>query len=185
MAAPQTFTVTLQPGETVVLPADAIITGVFVDGDAEVTSSCTGTLPISSTYKCGVFYMNVDDDNNDNHPNDETDTYYSKLMIGDLEFTLDGLLNNTNDHDYLNAFVPPQGLFTFTNINRFTINDSGDDKRKAVYLYFKVAESFFDKLQLQVISHTNDTRPNTQYYKPLTENEQEGAGTLDCGDYPF
>jgi hypothetical protein len=181
----QTFSVTLQAGETIVLPADAIITGVFADGDAEVTSSCSGTLPISSDYVCGVFYMNIDDDNSDNHPNDEDHTYYTGLYVDDMYFELDGLLNNTNDPDYLNTFVNIQPIFTFTNINRFTIDDSGDNKRKAVYLYFKVAEPYFDKVKLVITSHVGHTRPNKQTYVPLTEDEQAGAGDIECGEYPF
>jgi hypothetical protein len=181
----QTFTVTLAPGETIVLPSDAIITGVFVDGTAEVTSSCTGTLPESTDYRCGVFYFNIDDDDNDNHPNDQSNTYYRKLVIGDLEFDLDGLLNSVNDPDYLNAYVPPQGLFTFTHIHRFTIDDSETDKRKAVYLYFKVAEPFFDQLELQIWSHIGHILPNVQFYKPLTDDAQEGVSTLECEEYPY
>jgi hypothetical protein len=180
-----TFSVTLSPGETIVLPSDAIITGVFADGNAEIVSSCTGTLPVSSDYVCGVFYMNIDDDNSDNHPNDEDHTYYRKLIVDTMEFDLDGLLNNTNDPDYLNSFVNIQPIFTFTNINRFTIDDSGDNKRKAVYLYFKVAEPYFDKVKLQIVSHVGHTRPNAQIYLPLTEDEQAGAGDLECGEYPF
>jgi len=181
----QTFTITLQPGETIVLPSDVIITGIFVDGNADITSSCTGTLPASTNYKCGVFYMNIDDDNNDNHPNDENKTYYRKLIIGDLSFDLDGLLINTNDPDYLNSFVPAQGLFTFTHITRFTIDDTGDNKRRAVYVYFKVAETFFNQLELLVTSHIGATLQSPQYYKPLTDDDMEGASTLACDEFPF
>lgn len=179
-----TFTVTLKAGETIVLPSDAKITGVFADGNTTLSSSCTGDLPATDDYKCGVFYMNVDNDNDTNHPNDEGRTYFSKLIIKDLEFELDGLVNGV-DEDYLNTFVPPQGLFTFTHINRFTITEAGDDKRRAVYVYFKVAEPFFNDLELQINAHRDDTRPSRQYYKPLTEDELAGVDDLDCEEYPF
>lgn len=175
-----TFTVTLGPGETIILPSNAVITGVFVDGTADVTSSCTGTLPESSDYTCGAFYMNIDDDSNDNHPNDESNTYYTKLIIGDLEFDLEGRLNDINDPDFLNAYVPPQGLFTFTNISRFGVDDPGTDKRKGVFLYFKVATPFLDQLELQIQSHafTDHPLPNTQYYRPY-------EGDIECDEFPF
>lgn len=185
MATPNSYTVILQEGETIVLPSDANIVGIFTEDGGTITSSC-GTPPPVSTYKCGVFYMNIDSDNNTNHPNDETDTKYTKIIIDTLQYDLDGYLNSTNDPAYLNAFVPSGGLFEFTHINRFEIDDSGDNKRQAVYLYFKVADTYFDKLQLQIKSHTSgETRPNTQYYKPLTEDEQAGAGNLACDSYPF
>lgn len=180
-----TFTVTLGPGETIVLPSDAIITGVFSDGNATLTSSCTGEITESTAYKCGVFYMNIDDDSNNNHPNDEVSTYYRGLYIGDLFYELDGTLNGTLDPDFLNAYVPPQGLFTFTHITKSSIDDSGTNKRQAIYLYFKVAETFFDDVQLYVVSHVGNLVPNPQYYYPLTEDEQEGAGDLECNSFPF
>lgn len=180
-----TYSVTLQAGETIVLPSDAVIVGVFTEGDAEVSSSCSGTLPVSSAYKCGVFYMNIDDDSNDNHPNDEDRTWYSRLFIDDMEFDLDGLLNNTNDPDYLNAFVPPQGLFTFTHISKFTIDDPGDNKRRAVYLYFKVADIYFDKVKLEIISQVGHTRPNRQQYVPMTDEDSDGISELECDDFPL
>lgn len=180
-----TFTVTLGPGETIVLPSDAIIQGVFSDGNATLTSSCTGEVTQSTNYKCGAFYMNIDDDSNENHPNDETTTFYRKLYINDLIYMLDGRLADVSDPDFLNAYVPPQGLFTFTHIHRYTIDDSGTNKRQAVFLYFKVAETFFDKVKLYVVSHVGNSVPNPQYYFPLTETEQEGAGDLECGDFPF
>jgi hypothetical protein len=175
-----TFTVTLEPGETVVLPSDAIITGVFSDGGATVTSSCTGTLPATDDYVCGAFYMNIDSDSNDNHPNDESNTYYTKLYVGEVEYELAGKLEDVNDPDFLNSYVPDQGLFTFTHISRFTIDDPDDNKRKAVFLYFKVAEPFFDQLELQVQSHafTDHPLPNTQYYRPLEED-------IECEVYPY
>lgn len=182
----KTFTVTLHEGETIVLPSDVVITGVFVDGTASLTSSCTGTLPASTDYKCGVFYMNIDDDSSPNHPNDETSTYYTQLIIDDtLAYGLDGPLNGVTDPDFLNAYVPPQGLFTFTHINIFGVDDSGTDKRKAVYLYFKVAEPFFDQVQLKITSHIGDVLQSPQFYKPMTDEDLEGADDLDCGDFPF
>jgi hypothetical protein len=176
-----TFTVTLGPGETIILPADAIVTGVFADGDISVTSSCSGVLPESSDYVCGVFYMNIDNDDNDNHPNDEDNTYYTKLFVGELEYDLQGKLNDINDPEFLNAFVPDQGIFTFTHINRDVVDDPDDNKRKKVFVYFRVAEPFYDQLELQIQSHafTDHPLPNTQYYRPYDGEE------IECGEFPL
>jgi|LakMenEpi03Aug12_release.lakeMendotaPanAssembly.Ray.scaffolds.fasta_scaffold811327_2 hypothetical protein len=176
MATPTTVTqsIVVTPGQTVVIPAGATITSLILDGSISVTSSCDN-LPTPSAYKCGVFYMNIDDDANDNHPNDEDSTKFTSIKFGDTTVTLDGLLLNqtvTGLNTYLAGQTP---IFQFTYINRYTINDPGDDKRDAVFVYFKVAEALYDSLELTVTGNSGMTLPTTQIYRPYAETT--------CGEY--
>lgn len=178
MATPPTTTtttksVTIGPGECQVLPSGSVIKSIIVNGVATPTSSC-GDLPTASSYKCGVFYFNIDDDANDNHPMDEESTYVHSLKVGSTTYTIDQLAASVTNTT-LNTFIADTGLFSFTYINRFVIDDSGDNKRKAVYIYFKTPAEFYDTVMLGVTSHTDKTRPTTQYYLPHDE--------VTCGEY--
>ena len=73
---------TLNPGESVIIPKNATITSIVTSGSINVTSSCTGILPIPTAYKCGSFYVIVDSDDNPGHSMDEQDTFYTSLKIG-------------------------------------------------------------------------------------------------------
>jgi len=163
-----TQSVVLKPGECVVIPAGATITSLILDGSISVSSSCDN-LPDPTGYKCGVFYMNIDDDNNDNHPNDEDSTKFTTVKVGDTTYTLDGLLLNQSVaglNVYLNGQTP---IFQFTYINRYSIDDSGDNKRTAVFLYFKVAEQLYDGLELTITGNSGMALPTTQIYRPYAE----------------
>lgn len=167
-----THTLNLQPGESFTLPAGAEL--VYVSDSPSITTDCV-EVP-DAEYKCGVFYFNIDEDNNDNHPLDEDSTKVANVKVGDVTYTIDQLAASATVTN-LNANITATGLFSFTYVNIFTINDSGDDKRKAVYLYFQVVDDYYDDLLLGVTSHTigGFTRPTTQYYKPHDE--------VTCGEY--
>lgn len=177
MATPPTTvtqSIVVTPGQTVVIPAGATITSLILDGSISVTSSCDN-LPTPSAYKCGVFYMNIDDDANDNHPNDENSTKYTTIKFGDTTVSLDGLLLSqtvSGLNGYLSGQTP---IFQFTYINRYVIDDPGDNKREAVFVYFKVAEELYDGLELTVTANSGMTLPTTQVYRPYAETT--------CGEY--
>jgi hypothetical protein len=163
-------TITLQPGEVFTLPPGASL--LFVSDVDSIQSECA-EIP-ETTAKCGVFYFNIDDDTNDNHPLDEDSTTVASISIGGSTYTIGQLVDSANVTN-LNENLNTGGLFSFTSIDEFTIDDSGDNKRKAIYIFFTVIESFYDSLLLAVTAHTDKTRPSIQYYKPLIETE--------CGDY--
>lgn len=168
MATPTTQTATIVPGQTIVLPAGAVITGLVLDGAISVTSSCDN-LPDPSAFVCGHFYMNIDDDSNDTHPNDEESTIYKSIKIGDTTYTLGGLLLDTAAATLNTTYLSSIGsLFEFTSVTRYII-DTGpvDDKRMAVKLYFKVPEILVDTLELQIIANSDQIEPNTQIYRPV------------------
>ena len=162
-----TQTVTLTPGQKVVLPAGAVVTGLVLDGAITVTSSCDN-LPDPSAFVCGHFYMNVDDDNNDNHPNDEDSTIYQSIKIGDTTYTLGGLLLTTAAATLNTTYLSSIGsLFEFTLVQVYGIDDPGDNKRTAVKAFFKVPEILVDTLELTIIGNDGMAEPTTQIYRPV------------------
>lgn len=166
--------VVLNPGDCVVLPAGATITSLILDGSITVTSSCAD-LPTPSNYKCGVFYMNIDDDDNSNHPNDEDSTSFTSIKFGDTTVSLGGLLKDQSIAG-LNVYLTGQTpIFQFTYINRYTINDPNVDKRDAVFVYFKVVEELYDGLELKITGNAGMILPTTQIYRPYAETT--------CGEY--
>ena len=171
MATPNTSslkTIVVKAGECIVLPQGATISSIILDGAVSVTSTC-GELPTPTVYKCGYFYFNIDDDNNDNHPMDEGSTYITSVVVGGNTYLMNVLANSATDAG-LNLNITYLALFKFTSTNIYTIDDPGDNKRKAVFLYFRVPEVLWDTVKLQVKSHTNKTLPATQYYLPVETN---------------
>lgn len=167
MATPTTQTATIVPGQTIVLPAGAVITGLVLDGAISVTSSCDN-LPDPSAFVCGHFYMNIDDDNSDNHPNDEDSTIYKNIKIGDTTYTLGGLLLSTAAATLNTTYLSSIGsLFEFTTIQIYGIDDPGDNKRTAVKAFFKVPEVLVDTLELTIIGNNGMAEPTTQIYRPI------------------
>jgi hypothetical protein len=163
-------TITLGPGECAVLPAGAVITAVILDGAASATSSC-GALPTPSAYVCGAFYLNVDDDASDNHPNDEESTNVSSVTVGGMTYVINENAN-TASVAQLNLHITDLALFEFTSITRYSIDDAGDNKRRAVYIFFRVPEPLFSSLQMKITANEGMLEPATYYLVP-TEAECE------------
>jgi hypothetical protein len=161
-----TQSITLTPGQTFVLPAGAVVTGLFVDGAISVTSSCDN-LPPPGEFVCGHFYMNIDDDDNPSHPNDEESTEFTSIKIGDTTYPLNGLLLDQTVIN-LNALLNIGAVFTFTSITRYIIDDDpSNDKRMAIKLYFKVPETLVDTLELIITGNSGEPEPTTQIYRPV------------------
>lgn len=155
--------VTLHPGETVILPAGTTITSIITDGSISVTSSC-GNLPTPSSYVCGYFYIVVDNDANSGSPMDESNTSLKGLYVGDTIFTMDHLVvTGTNPGTVtpaatLNLYITDQALFKFMGVSQ-----TNDSKKSRVYLYFRVPEDLFSSLELEVIG-----QGSTMFYKPIS-----------------
>jgi len=162
--------VTLHPGETVILPAGTVITSMITDGSIEVTSTC-GNLPTPTSYKCGYFYIIVDNDANSGSPMDESNTSYKGVTVGDVTFTMDTLVvTGTNPGTAtpvatLNLYITDQALFKFMGVAQ-----TNDSKKTRIYLYFRVPEDLFSSVYLNVMG-----QGSTMYFPP---NETE------CGSYP-
>lgn len=172
-----TQTLVIPAGQSAVLPPGAVITAMLYDGEVTAESTCDN-LPDPENYKCGVFYFNIDDDDNDNHPMDEDSTIFYNVQVGEQVFDMStaGLVREA-DLPIMNSFISSTSLFQFTYVNRYTIDDNGGDanKRQAVYIYFKVPESLYDTLFLGIKAHDNEVQPTVQYYKPHAE--------VTCGVY--
>jgi hypothetical protein len=160
-----TKTVTLQVGEQFTLPKGATVTSVT----GVLSNSCDFDLPTPEVYKCGYFYFNIDDDNNDNHPNDESNTKVTSIKIYDNTVLIDQLANSANITN-LNEDITTPGLFVFLSVDRYTINDSGDDKRKAVFLHFKAVESVFDSTYLILTANATQTLPAIYRIYPIEDS---------------
>jgi len=162
--------VTLHPGETVILPAGTNITSIISDGSISVTSTC-GNLPTPSSYVCGYFDIIVDNDNNSGSPMDESNTSLKGLKIGDTTFVMDHLVvTGTNPGtvtpaDTLNLYITDQALFKFMGVSQTNYT-----KRSRVFLYFRAPEDLFSSIELEVIG-----QGSTMFYKPISTT---------CGTYP-
>lgn len=168
--------VVLKPGECVVLPAGATISSLILDGSISVTSSCND-LPDPSGYVCGLFYVIVDEDENEGHSMDEKHTYIDYVQVGNTQYPMGIKFITSGDNpgttvttSELNAFIPSneQPIFKFTNVTR----DGGPDKRQPLFLYFRVPETLLDSVVMKVSNYNS-----VQYYKNFA--------TVDCGSYPY
>ena len=164
-----TQTVVIGAGQSVVLPAGAVVTSIIYDGNITAESTCDN-LPEPSSYKCGRFYFNLDDDENPNHPNDEDSTYFHSIKFGSTTVSLDGLVLSTNEVGLNTYLVGQTAIFSFTNVVISQVDDDGTDKREAVFVSFKVPEYLFDQVELGIIGNkdlpASNPLPSIQYYKP-------------------
>lgn len=157
-------TVTIRPGQKVILPQGATITSLVMDGSINVESSCDN-LPAPSNYKCGYFVVILDRDNDGGRAMNEQDTYIQSLKVANNTYIIGEKIVASGDGDNstlvtiseLNDSVPDQAIFSFTKIRRDTLN-----VRQNVYIYFKTPEELFTSVELQV--NTWDT---VHFYRPL------------------
>lgn len=164
--------VVLNPGDCVILPADAVIDSVIINGSATATSTC-GTLPAPTTYKCGYFFFILDSDDNDGHSMDEDSTMYTSVTVGDNTYMINekviGLGDNPgipNPVSLLNLHITDTVLFEFMAI---TVND-GADKRQHIHLYFQTPEPLFSSVRLKMANRG----VSFHYYEPIES---------ECGVY--
>lgn len=163
-------TVIIKPGETFILPKNATIEALILDGAINVESTCDN-LPTPSSYICGYFKIVCDVDSNPGHSMDELHTFYNTLYVGGNQYVMNrSVLNGDNPGSLtsiseLNTFVPDQVLFSFKSVVRDVL-----DKRQYVYVYFKAPESIWDTISLKI----DNWETNSIYY-PIEH---------DCDDYP-
>jgi hypothetical protein len=159
--------VELNPGECIVLPAGATITGIIVNGDASVTSTC-GDLPDPEDYVCGYFEFQIDKDGNSNHANNEYSTYITSIKVGETTYVINQLAT-TATMENINIHITDLGIFKVNApVQEFEVDDEeAEDKRWIVQVFFQVAESLFDTLQMLVTSHVGHPFPSPQIYLPI------------------
>lgn len=157
-----TKSITIPAGQCAVLPNNAVIKSILVDGTATATSSC-GTLPSPTAYKCGAFFFWVDRDANTGHSMDETSTDYTSIKIGDTTYTMNKEVGTSSDPivptavSELNVYITDPALFQFTSL---TANNS--TKKTSIELFFKVPEDLFDSVQL-IIDNGGSAMQLVQY----------------------
>src|SRR5688500_9575721 len=156
-------TVIIRPGQRVILPQDAVIQSLVLDGSIDVVSSCNN-LPAPTDYKCGYFVVPLDSDNESDHAMNEEHTYLQSVRVANNTYLIGLKLIASGDNPGImetsttfNSRVPDQAIFTFKQLRRNTLS-----KRQDIFIYFKTPETLFDSVELQII-----TRGIIQYYKPL------------------
>lgn len=160
---PTTRSITLHPGETIILPQGVTIVSVVTDGSISVTSSCNN-LPPPTAYACATFTYVIDVDDNDSHPMDEQNTYYNTLKVGDTTFDLSGILvigsgenpGTLTPSSTVNAAITDPALVEILDIAQTDLFD----KRQYITMTVKVPETFIDTMELSVYD-----RGITAYYK--------------------
>lgn len=165
-------TAIIKPGERIILPQDAVIQSLVIDGSIDVTSSCDN-LPTPSSYRCGYFHLMLDNDNNDGHPMDERETYYLSLKVGNNLYNINRKVISVGDNPgtmnspaVLNTHVPDQSLFSFTRIQGDQVGH-----RQAIYVYFKTIDSLFSTVELALTNYGS-----IAYYK---------GNIVDCNMFEF
>lgn len=168
MATPTTVTnsVTLQPGETFNLPSGATL--VFASDSASLTSSCV-EIP-TGTYKCGYFYLIIDNPGGSGESLSETSTFYNSVQVGTTNFDMGGDIHVIESDDateeaVLNATISNQALFLFTEVLKNELAD-----RQSLNIFFRVPEEFFDDTRLEILNW------GMPFWLEPTE--------VDCGVYP-
>lgn len=144
-----TRTVTIKPGEKVILPLDAQIIDLVYDGSIAVTSTCNN-LPPPSSYKCGYFIY-VRDDEGGEGPFDEGVSTIKSIKVGETTFTINEDATNPSANA-LNSHITDQALFEVTFVDT-TTNDFSE--RKYIVVYFKTPEGIFDDCEMVIDERGN------------------------------
>lgn len=164
--APTTSTrsITIGPGESIILPEGVTITSVILDGAITVDSNCPNILPTPTSYACGTFTYVIDVDSNDSSPMDEENTFYEKLTIGDTTYDLSGIRvvlgedpGTVQGPSAVNPSITDQALFTVLAIDRTDLFA----KRQYITMTFKAPLALFDQIELSLYD-----RGITSYFKP-------------------
>lgn len=163
--------VSLAPGECIVLPAGAVIDSVIVTGDAAATSTC-GVLPTPSSYKCGYFALFLDSETGDNKPLDESSTYCTSVKVGATTYMINEKIIASGENPgtpisagTLNLHITDLPIFEFMAVAQTALTD-----RQLIWIYFQTPETLYDSLEMKISDR------GTYYY--LKPNDAE------CGDYP-
>lgn len=164
-----TQTITLQPGESFVLPSGAQI--IYTSDPENLQSDCA-EIP-NTEYACGYFFIVLDADSNDNHAMD-MNTRYVSIKIGSTTYTINEpiLYGDSNsptptDKTTLNTHVTNTGLFEFMSVTENEVTS-----RTHIHVYFKVLDTYYDDVRLVI----NNNNIGSIYEVPPI------AAT--CGSYP-
>lgn len=160
----------LRAGECVILPKDAVITSIVINGSITATSDCT--LPTPETYKCGYFFLILDADANTGHSMDD-DTSYVSVTVGGNTYMINELVTSGGDtpspttETGLNLHIPDLAIFEFT-----AVTENEVTSRVHLHVYFKTPESLFDTVKLKV---DNRGVGSFQIYEPIE---------AECDEFP-
>ncbi len=162
--ATNTRTITIGPGESIILPEGVTVTSVILDGAISVESSCPNLLPPPTSYACGTFTYVLDVDTNDSSAMDEENTFYNALTVGDTTYDLSGIRVVLSENPgtvqgptAVNPSITDQSLFSVLAIDRTDLFD----KRQYITMTFKAPLDLFDQIELSLYD-----RGITSYFKP-------------------
>lgn len=166
----QLKSIVLEPGQCIVLPANAVIQSLIVNGNASATSTC-GDLPAPENYKCGKFALFVSHESG-TYPLDEDNTIYSRIKVGDTTYVLNenvcigGDASNPTLAGTLNLHLGTDlPIFEFKSVTVTTLTN-----RTLYWIFFQTPESLYNTVELKI-----ETFGNAMYLKPYDAT---------CGEYP-
>lgn len=147
-------TIVIPAGECAVLPANATVIAIALNGAAAATSDCS--LPAPEEYKCWRFKW--EDESDDNALDD---AYFTAVKIGDTTYTVTGAPVSEpnsfdNGADFLFQAIPvstPAGLVQ-------NISSSGGEAVNPKCLIFSIPES----LGQPIIYWTNPGFENAAFF---------------------
>ena len=157
---------TIQPGETFNLPAGATL--IFTSDPDNTVSDCA-EIP-TDTYKCGYFYIIIDNPGGSGESLSETSTFYHSVEVGSTTFNMGGTIHviesdDAVQEDVLNGTISNQALFIFTEVLKTELAD-----RQAINVFFRVPESLFSETRLGILNW------GMLFWLDPIE--------MDCGSYP-
>lgn len=147
-----TKTITVKAGETIVLPKGAKVVSVAVDGDINLSTSCSKLEDVLSNpeqYRCYEFSYGCDDDHNSaQHMLDLDDAWLTRMRIGDQEFNLQIRIPDTEAPWFESQFksVVPDSLMKYQGKWINSLNN-----RREIKLYVKMVPSLAKVTKLYAI----------------------------------
>lgn len=156
--------ITLGPGECVVLPKGAEITSIITNGSITATSTC-GDLPTPSAYKCGLFAFFLDAEGGALGAMEEDQVLVVSVKVGNTTYIINEYPATIVMESEYNVHITDQALFKFMAIRTAPLED-----RELYYLYFQAPEDLWSTIELKI------TDRGTAYY--LKPND------ATCGEYP-
>lgn len=167
--------ITIKPGETVVLPKGAVVKSMIYDGAISVSSTCDN-LPEPQAYSCYVLDFSSNDNKNASPNLEGEDTNITYLEIAGVKYNGPISLNHISvpgDCDagdimktlLTNWFssVPPQTIF---NLDRVDVDCTGE--RASISVFFKSVDSIANSIKLKI---TGPGFPNGLFVLPANAGD--------------
>lgn len=142
-------TAILEPGQIVVLPGNAVINTIILDGDTTLSSSC-GTLPTAEVYACYDLQWSLQRIEGGTNILESDSATFGSIWIGGIEYPIGGGLAYGSEIDIYNLLITaaPTAIFNVVSTKK---NDFADIY--TFYLRFKTAPSLVSSIEMSLIGN--------------------------------